>query len=205
MISLKASKRTNKDVQQIETIPAVLYGPGIENLNISVNFKEFEKVHKVAGETLIDLDVDGVSYSVLIYDIQFDPMTIEPMHVDFYQPNLKNEVETQVPLELVGVAPAVGIGGTIIANLHELTVKALPKDLPAKIEVDVTVLTDFGNHILVKDLKLPKGVKAISHEDEVIVQIVAPTNVDAELAEPVAEVKEAEVTAEKEEEKKEKE
>lgn len=192
MISLKATKRTNKDAQQFGMMPAVLYGPGIENVNIAVDYKEFEKTHKIAGETLIDLSIDGASYSVLIYDTQYDPMTSEVIHADFYQPNLKNEVETHIPLELIGVSPAVGIGGTLITNLHELLIKALPQDLPVKIDVDVSVLVDFGSHILVKDLKLPKGVTVVSHSDEVIVQAVAPTNVDAELAQPVEEVKEAE-------------
>ncbi|BFT95012.1 MAG: 50S ribosomal protein L25/general stress protein Ctc [Minisyncoccus archaeiphilus] len=187
MISLKAVKRKGKEVE-LEMIPAVLYGPGIENLNIAVSFKEFQSVHKEAGETLIELVVDGVSYSVLIHDMQLDTMTSDPIHVDFYQPNLKSEVEAHVPVELVGVAPAVGLGGTLVVNIHELPVKALPKDLPAKIDIDITGLKEIGSHLQVKDLKLPKGVIIVSNSEEVIIQIVAPTDVDAELAQPVVEV-----------------
>ncbi|MFA5080202.1 MAG: 50S ribosomal protein L25 [Candidatus Paceibacterota bacterium] len=186
MISLKASKRTDK-CSDIDMIPAVLYGPSIENIKLEVNSKDFDKVFKSAGESLIGLEVDGKTYSVMIYDTQHDPLTIGVIHVDFYQPDLKHDVETEIPLELVGIAPAVSLGGTIITNLHELTVKALPKDLPAKIEVDVSGLQTFGSHIMVKDLKLPAGVKAISHPDEVIVQIVTPANVEVELNPPVTE------------------
>ncbi|MDD4410047.1 MAG: 50S ribosomal protein L25 [Candidatus Pacebacteria bacterium] len=184
MISLKAIKRKDKTVE-LGMIPAVLYGPGIENQNIAVDFKDFQIAHKAAGETLIELKVDNTSYSVLIYDMQEDTMTNEPIHVDFYQPNLKSEVEAHVPVELVGVSPAVSLGGTIVINLHELPVKALPTDLPAKIEVDISILQEIGSHILVKDLKLSKGVEIIGHLDGVIVQIVAPTDVDAELAKEV--------------------
>ncbi|MCK9578370.1 50S ribosomal protein L25 [bacterium] len=183
MISLKANKRADR-CSSIETIPAVLYGPSIENTKIEVNGKELEKVHKAAGESLIELDLDGKKFSVMIYDTQHDPMTMEIIHADFYQPDLKHEVETQIPLEIIGTAPAVGLGGTIITNMHELTVKALPKDLPVKIEVDVSGLDVFGSHIMVKDLELPKGVTAVSHSDEVIVQIVTPANVDIELTPP---------------------
>ncbi|MDD5639683.1 MAG: 50S ribosomal protein L25 [Candidatus Pacebacteria bacterium] len=186
MISLKASKRTDR-CSDIDMIPAVLYGPNIENIKLEVNSKDFDKVFKSAGESLIGLEVDGKTYSVMIYDTQHDPLTIGIIHVDFYQPDLKHEVETEIPLELIGTAPAVSLGGTIITNLHELTVKALPKDLPVKIEVDVSGLQTFGSHIMVKDLKLPAGVKAISHSDEVIVQIVTPANVEVELNPPTAE------------------
>lgn len=198
MISLKASKRADR-CSSIENIPAVLYGPSTENTKIEVNAKEFEKAYKAAGESLIELELDGKKHSVMIYDTQSDPMSMEAIHADFYEPDLKHEVETQIPLEIVGTAPAVSLGGTIITSLHELTVKALPKDLPVKIEVDVSGLADFGSHIMVKDLSLPKGVTAISHSDEVIVQIVTPANVDLELTPPET----AEPTAEKTEAKKE--
>lgn len=191
MISLKANKRTDK-CSNADMIPAVLYGPSIENTKLEVNAKDFEKVFKAAGESLIELEVDGKTFSVMVYDTQHDPITIGVIHIDFYQPDLTHEVETEIPLELVGLAPAVGLGGTIITNLHELAVKALPKDLPAKIEVDVSGLETFGSHIMVKDLKLPAGVTAVSHPDEVIVQIVTPANVEVELNPPTTEAETAE-------------
>jgi large subunit ribosomal protein L25 len=191
MISLKANKRDGKGID-FGMIPAVLYGPGIDNQNIVVDQKEFDKVHKEAGEALIQLEIGSTAFSVLIHDVQEDTITNEVIHVDFYQPNLKSEVEAQVPMELIGTAPAVGLGGTIVINHHELTIKALPKDIPSKIEVDVSVLTEIGGHILCKDVKLPKGVALVTHADEVIIQVTAPTDVDAELAAPISEEKKEE-------------
>ncbi|MFA5072257.1 MAG: 50S ribosomal protein L25, partial [Candidatus Pacearchaeota archaeon] len=149
----------------------------------------FEKVFKDVGETLIDLEVDGKKYSALIYDTQVNPLTQELIHVDFYQPNLKEEVETEVPIELVGEAPALKLGGTLIMNMKEISVSALPKDLPSKIIIDVSVLNTFEDAITVKDIKLPAGVTIeIDNPEEIIVQVVEPEDVEEELAKPIEDV-----------------
>ncbi|MFA5013567.1 MAG: 50S ribosomal protein L25, partial [Candidatus Paceibacterota bacterium] len=96
------------------------------------------------------------------------------------------EVETEIPLELTGEAPAVkNLGGTLITNVNEITVKALPKDLPASIMVDVSGLNTFEDHILIKDIKVPAEVKVMNDPEEIAVQVTKPENVEAELAKPV--------------------
>lgn len=207
MTSLKAKLRKTKGTayrasQEENTIPAVLYGHETENLSLEVDRKEFEKVYKEVGETLIDLEVEGKKYSVLIHDEQVHPLTQELLHVDFYQPNLKEEVETEVPLELVGEAPALKLGGTLIANMKEIPVYALPKDLPSKITIDVSSLATFEDAITVKDIKVPAGVTIdIEDPEEIIVQVVEPEKVEEELAKPIEEVnKEPEKAGEKKEE-----
>ncbi|MFZ3054779.1 MAG: 50S ribosomal protein L25 [Minisyncoccales bacterium] len=207
MTSLKAKLRQAKGTayraaQKEELIPAVLYGPGIETISLEVDRKEFEKVYKDVGETLIDLDVEGKGYSVLIHDEQVHPLSQALLHVDFYQPNLKEVVETEVPLELVGEAPALKLGGTLIANMKEIPVSALPKDLPSKIVVDVSSLLTFEDSITVKDIKVPAGVTIeIEDPEEIIVKVMEPENVDEELAKPIEDVnKEPEKAVEKKEE-----
>lgn len=207
MTSLKAKLRQTKGTayrasQNQEVIPAVLYGPEIESISLEVNRKDFEKVYKDVGETLIDLEVEGKKYSVLIHDEQVHPLSQELLHVDFYQPNLKEEVETEVPLELIGEAPALKLGGTLIANMQEIPVSALPKDLPSKITIDVSSLITFEDAITVKDIKVPAGVTIeIEDPEEIIVQVVEPENVEEELAKPIEDVsKEPEKVSEKKEE-----
>lgn len=207
MTSLKAKLRQTKGtayraVQKEEVIPAVLYGPEIESLSLEVDRKDFEKVYKDVGETLIDLEVEGKKYSVLIHDEQVHPLSQELLHVDFYQPNLKEAVETEVPIELVGEAPALKLGGTLIANMKEIPVSALPKDLPSKITIDVSSLVTFEDAITVKDIKVPAGVTIeIEDPEEIIVQVVEPENVEEELAKPIEDVeKEPEKAGEKKEE-----
>jgi len=207
MTSLKAKLRQVKGTayranQKEEVIPAVLYGPEIESISLEVDRKDFEKVYKDVGETLIDLEVEGKKYSVLIHDEQVHPLSQELLHVDFYQPNLKEAVETEVPIELVGEAPALKLGGTLIANMKEIPVSALPKDLPSKITIDVSSLVTFEDAITVKDIKVPAGVTIeIEDPEEIIVQVVEPENVEEELAKPIEDVnKEPEKVEEKKEE-----
>lgn len=189
MTSLTAKLRKNKKVSQAESIPAVLYGSGIENASLEIDQKAITKILRDVGETLIDLEVEGKKYSVLIYDTQVNPMTQELIHVDFYQPNLKEEVETEVPLELVGEAPALKLGGTLIMNMKEISVKALPKDLPSKIIVDVSSLNTFEDAITAADIKLPQGVTIeVENPEEIIVQVVEPEDVEEELAKPIEDV-----------------
>ena len=207
MTSLKAKLRKAKGTayrasQEESVIPAVLYGHETENLSLEVDRKEFEKVYKEVGETLIDLEVEGKKYSVLIHDEQVHPLTQELLHVDFYQPNLKEEVETEVPLELTGEAPALKLGGTLIANMKEIPVSALPKNLPSKIVIDVSSLVTFEDAITVADIKVPAGVKIeIENPEEIIVQVVEPEKVEEELAKPIEDIeKEPEKAGEKKEE-----
>ncbi len=194
MTSLTAKIREKKGTAfragyDADSIPAVLYGSDVENMSLEIDKKSFEKVLKDVGETLIDLEVDGKKYSVLIYDTQVNPLTQELIHVDFYQPNLKEEVETEVPLELVGEAPALKLGGTLIMNMKEISVSALPKDLPSKIVIDVSTLNTFEDAITVKDIKVPAGVTIeIENPEEIIVQVVEPENVEEELSKPIEEV-----------------
>jgi len=189
MTSFTAKLRQQKGATTAEVIPAVLYGADVENISLEIDKKSFSKIFREVGETLIDLDIEGKKYSVLIHDTQVDPMTQELIHVDFYQPNLKEEVETEVPIELIGEAPALKLGGTLIMNMKELSVKALPKDLPNKIVIDVSSLNTFEDAITAKDIKLPAGVSIdVENLDEVIVQVVEPENVEEELAKPIEDV-----------------
>ncbi|HNP79720.1 MAG TPA: 50S ribosomal protein L25 [Candidatus Pacearchaeota archaeon] len=202
MLKIEGKIRENKHFDS-GNIPAVLYGPGLENILLQVEKNSFDKVFKESGETLIELKIGDKAYSVLVYDIQKHPYTGELIHVDFYQPNLKEEVETEVPLELEGEAPAVkNLGGTLITNIKELSIKALPKDLPSKIKINVSNLNTFDDFILVKDIEMPKGVIVLDNPEEIVVQVVEPEKVEEELAKPVEE-KMPEVVEKKEEAKEE--
>jgi large subunit ribosomal protein L25 len=193
MIQLKADKREiiGKAVNRLREqniLPAVLYGPEIKNVNIKLNLKDFEKVYKEAGESsLISLNLEGKVYSVLIHEVRLDPLKSTPLHVDFYQPILTEEVEAWVPLVFEGEAPAVkDLGGTLIKEVQEIEVSALPEKLPHEIKVDVSSLKTFEDEILVKDLKLPEGV-SIDKEPEDIIALVTPPEKEEEFEKPAEE------------------
>jgi len=198
----KAREVVGKKVESLRKqslLPAVLYGPKIKSQPLNVDLKEFEKVYKEAGEsTLIKLKIKdeklkSKEFRVLIHDIQRDPLTEKIIHVDFYQPRLEEEVEVTLPLIFEGEAPAVREqGGTLVKIISEIEVRALPKNLPKEIKVDVSVLKTFEDNIKISDLKLPEGVKILKEPDEIVASVAPPE--EEELAEkPVEkEVKEDE-------------
>lgn len=168
-------------------LPAVLYGRGVENLSLTLDKKEFEKIYKQAGESsLVSLSVGDKKFLVLIHSIQKHPLTGDFIHIDFYQPSLKEETEAKIHLEFVGIAPVEKeLGGTLVKDIQELEVKALPQDLPGKIEVDISNLKAFDDNILVKDIKVPEKVKIVRDGDEVVASISAPAKVEEELEKPI--------------------
>ncbi len=206
MISLKVEKReaTGKKLKNLREegiLPAILYGPEIENINIQLDVKTFNQVHKEAGEsTLISLVLEDKEYPVLIQDVRYNPVTEDVIHVDFYQPILTEEVEATVALVFEGEAPAVkDLGGTLVKEIQEIDVKALPQDLPHEITVDVSNLKTFDDEILVKDLKVADNVNLLREPEEVIALVVPAEDVESELEKPIEEEEEVEVEGEKEE------
>ncbi len=189
--ALKAEKRTilGKSVKKLRRtgqLPANVYGKGLESTAIQLNTKEFEAVYKEAGETgLIDLAFDGQTHPVLIKNLQMEyPLRI-PLHVDFYQVNLREKVKTMVPIEIIGEPKAVTEKiGTLIQPLNEIEVEALPAELPEKIEINVEPLAALNEQITVADIQVPEGVTVLTDGGQVIVKI---DELAAPEPEPVAE------------------
>lgn len=213
VLSAKIRNDFGKKVNKLKKqgfLPAVLYGPEIKNFPLAVDYKKFKKIYKEAGESsLISLKIEGEEKKeilVLIYDVKKNPLTLKPIHVDFYQPKLKEKVEATVPLVFVGESKAVKeLGGTLVQNISEVDVKALPVDLPREIKVNIQVLEDFNNDILIKDLEIPEGVEILKNPKEIVASVAPPEKVEEELEKPIEEkVEEVEkVEKEKKEEEKE--
>ena len=170
-------------------LPAVLYGNKIENLSLTLDKREFEKIYKQAsGSVLISLAAGDKKFSVLVHSSQKHALSGDFIHIDFYQPSLTEETIAKIQLEFIGTAPAEkDLGGTIVKDIQELEVKALPQNLPSKIEVDISGLEIFDDNILVKDIKVPENVKIVKEPDEVVVSVSAPTKVEEELEKPIEE------------------
>ncbi len=171
-ITLTASKRegTPAQLRVQELVPAVYYGSGSDAVSVSVPLKEFTKVFKEAGETTaIVLQLGGEKINTMIHDIQRDPLSGTPTHVDFLVIDMNKEIEVPVPIEFTGLAGAEKNGiGTIVKVLHEMHVKALPANLPHSFTVDITRLATLEDQIHVKDIVLGTGVTLITGEDEVV-------------------------------------
>lgn len=196
MISLSAKIRKDfgkktKLLKNAEKIPAVVYGPGVKNFSLEIDYKDFQKVFKTAGESsLIELNVEGEKDKkpVLIHEIQKDPVSDKIIHVDFFQASLKEEVEATVPLVFEGESLAEKeLGGTLVKNITEVEVKALPQNLPHEIKVSIDVLKTFEDQILIKDLVLPANVKIMKKPEEIIASVAKIENVEEELEKPIEE------------------
>jgi len=175
-LSVQPRKVLGKKVKKLRkegVLPANIYGKDVKSESVQVPYKEFEKVYKEAGETgLVDLEVDGQVKPVLIHNIQFDPVSHEPLHADFYQVNLKEKVKTMVPISFIGEPLAViNKVGILLEQLSEVEVEALPTDLPEKIEVNVEQLVNVDDQITVSQIKVPAGVAILSDANQVVAKI----------------------------------
>jgi large subunit ribosomal protein L25 len=217
MLEISAKERkegeNKKDLRRGGELPAVLYGYETDNSLIKVNYKDFERIFKEAGESsLIDLKLKDQKkdYKVLVYGFQRDPLSGDFIHVDFYQPSLKEKTEANIPLVFEGSSEAVEkLGGTLIKNIDELEVEALPQDLPHEIKVNIDKLKTFDDRIKVSDLSISDKIKILKGADEIITLVSPPTNVEEELETPIEErpeeVERVKESKEKEEEETEKE
>lgn len=170
----KKVKKLRKDGQ----LPGHVYGKGVETEHVSVDGKTFLKTFKEAGETgLIDLRIGAEKIRpVLVRGVQYDPVSGELVHIDFYQVNLTQKVKVPVPLILIGEQPeSVHLGETIVLQtLQELEVEALPTDLIENIEVDITTLKNIDDAITVGQLNYDRSKLTITAAEEEIVVKLAP-------------------------------
>ena len=166
-------------------VPGIVYGPHQEALPVAVDARVFDKVLREAGESsIVTLSGLGAELPTLIHEVDLDPMTHRPRHVDFYAVTKGEKVEVAVPLEFVGESPVVKTGANLVKVLHELEVKADPMNLPHSISVDVSVLAELDQQIHAKDLALPAGVELMTEPEEVIALVQAIVEEKEEAAAP---------------------
>ncbi len=175
--AIKKDKAANNAALRLEgKIPAVFYGPKEPSTSVVIDEVEFMKAFREAGESSIISIKEGANqHEALIHDIQWNAVTQKPVHVDFYVIEKGKKVEVAVPIEFVGESDAVlKLGGVLVKVLHEVEIKALPKDLPQHLVADISSLVDFDAQIKIKDIKIPEGVELESEPDEVIALVQAP-------------------------------
>jgi large subunit ribosomal protein L25 len=177
-------------------VPGIVYGPVVEGtVPVSVDRREFVKFYQTNGHsTLFVLRWEDGDESVFIREVQQDPVRREPLHIDFFAPNLRMPVRAVVPI--VFHNPSSTIDGMLSEIRTEVEVEALPATIPHQIDVDVSQLVQPGDVIRVGDLPLPDGVTVVTDEGESVVQIEAVYQepVEAEEA-PAAEATTAEESA----------
>ena len=179
-IELQAEKREQigKSLNSLRKegfLPSVVYGHGFESIPVQIKYSDFESVYKYAGEsTLINLRIGDKEEPAVIKDIQKDPVSDKIIHADFYRVNLKEKIKAKVPLVIVGESEAVRNGGILVKTVNELEVEALPQDLPHELQVDISGLLNFGDHVQIKDILISDKVKVEASLEDIVVLVQEP-------------------------------
>ena len=179
-----------KQLRRAGIIPVHLYGPDVDSRSLQCKQREvLRALARSGGTTPIIVTVEGESGEQLTFarEVQWHPIRGDILHVDFIAVRATQRVSAQVPINLVGESPgARESGGTTIQQLRELTVEALPLEIPGEVEVNLEILTDPNGSIRAGEITLPANVDMLTDAEEVVVRIEA-----ARAEEPVvAEVQE---------------
>jgi len=171
-------------------LPAIVYGHNTEPTPLTLDRIEFQKVFVKSGRThLVDLVIDGNrTEKVLVREIQTHPRRQGPIHVDFYQVNLQERIEVEVPVHVVGESAPVKQGdGDVLQPMHSIRVECLPTEIPEDFEVDITPLDEIGAELRVSDIKVRTGVTVLDDPEELVVKIVPKREMKVEEEIPAAE------------------
>ncbi len=161
-------KKDSKSLRSQELIPSVLYGEG-EPVHFAVPFSEMRQIVYTPGVFLIDLDIDGTVYPAIVQDVQWHAVEEQILHIDFLKIEEGKKIKIDLPVKVVGLAKGIKAGGKLKSNLRRLKVKALAKDLPDNIEINVTKL-GIGQSIKVGDLSL-KDIEILDKKSNVVVAV----------------------------------
>jgi large subunit ribosomal protein L25 len=161
-------KKESKRLRAQQIIPAVLYG-GEEPIHFAVPFSELRQLIYTPNIYLIDLDIQGVVYKAIMQDIQWHVVEEQVLHVDFLNIQENKPIKIDIPVTITGLAKGIKMGGKLNKNLRKLKVKALAKDLPDTISIDVTKL-GIGQSIKVSEIDV-ENLELLDTKTNVVVSV----------------------------------
>ncbi len=167
-----SGSRVSRQLRRDGRLPGVVCGHGIESRPVHVSVKEFDEARKQHAR-IIMLQTGGQSEPAIIHDVAWDPMTQEPLHVDFQRINMNERIVVEVPIKAKGPAKGEADGGILVVQLDQVRVRCLPLEIPDSIEVDVKALM-IHDAIHAKDLVLPKGVESAEAPEALVLSLVEP-------------------------------
>ena len=181
-------------------VPGIVYGPSIDSTPIAIAKRDLQVLFsEITRSSRVSLSVAGEDGSkemdVFLKVVDYDPVTDEPLHVDFYHPDIGHPLKLHVPVKIVGEPRGVKAGGILSVLFNTIRVHGLPEDVPSLITIDVSDL-DLGESIHVRDIDFG-GVEPMLPPERTLVSIIAPRT--AELEEEEAELEEEALEGELEE------
>ena len=173
-----------------EMLPAVVYGHNTPSIPLTIELKQLQDLIRTgkSERKLFLLSIEGngepAEKTVMIKEIQLDPVQRNYLHIDFFEVAMDEEVTLSIPIRLIGIPAGVAIGGVLQQVRRELSIKCLPSQIPDSLEADVSSLS-IGDSIHLKDMQLPSGIKISDDLDITIATGLAPT-VEKEVAKEAA-------------------
>ncbi len=158
-------------------LPANIYGRAQESMAVQLSYVDARDLLNAHGlNTLVNIQVEGEGQTrpVVIRNVELEPVHRKILHLDMYQVDLARIIKATIPVVLTGESPAVQkFGGVLIHALDHIEVEGLPHTIPEHIEVSVNGLIAIGDHIQVKDLRVPPGVKFHADPDQGVAAVQA--------------------------------
>jgi len=155
--------------------PVHLFGHNVESVALQCDTAQLKRVLAQTGRTrLISLKVDEAKKprNVVIREVQREPRTSELLHVDFYQVSMAEKIRVEVPIVSIGEAPALKLKENfLLQELNSLSVECLPSEIPNRVDIDLTSLTEVGQAIHVKDIMLDKADTVLNNPEQLVVKI----------------------------------
>ncbi|MGQ1908579.1 50S ribosomal protein L25/general stress protein Ctc [Marinifilum sp. RC60d5] len=173
-LELKGSLRTDlgkkatKALRKEEMVPCELYGGG-ENIHFAVNEKDLNKLLYTPETFIVKFDIEGKEFTAVMREVQFHATTDKAIHADFFQVFEDKAFEVEIPIKVEGFAKGVQAGGKLAVNLRKLKVKALMKDLPEFLPIDVTEL-GLSKSTQIKELDF-ENLELLNAKNAVVVQV----------------------------------
>jgi large subunit ribosomal protein L25 len=181
----KSGKGGSRQARIAGFVPAVVYGLGIEALNVQINERELTHlIHGALGEhAIVQLTVEGeakLSGPAMLKEVQHDPVRGQVIHADLFRIDLSKKITTMVPTRLEGQAKGVVDGGIVEHTTREVEVACLPTAVPDFLAVTISDL-GIGHSLHVSALVVPEGVDVLTNPDRVLVSCLAPRTVKEEV------------------------
>lgn len=179
----ETGKGAARTLRRQALIPAVFYGPEVDPVHLSLEYRDLEKLIKTgAGENvIIDLAIETgdstLSHRAMLKEIQMDPVKRTILHVDLYEISMDKTIEVEVPIILRGAPKGVSEGGILQQVSRTLEISCLPDNIPDAFELEVSEL-EIGDSLHVSDLKIPEGIEVLAEEELTIATVVPPTKVE---------------------------
>ena len=165
-------KKASKEMRKEGLIPCNLYGEKKnaagqpEALSFAVPMAELRKVVYTPHIYVVNLDIDGQKHTAIMKELQFHPVTDALLHADFYEINEEKSIAIGIPVNLVGLAQGVRDGGRLSLSIRKLVVKAPYKQIPEKLDIDVTALT-IGKSIKAGEVSF-EGLEVVTPKDVIV-------------------------------------